>query len=179
MPSIFAGPYLHLEPELAFVLDNGRRAVGYILGTRDTAAFVDAYRREWLPRIAGRYPPPAGPPTEPSAGPTEPPATPPTPSDELVRLMHAPEYMIRPELAGYPAHLHIDVLPEYQRAGHGRALLSTFLAALRAAGAPAVHLGMVSANTAARAFYDRMGFHEIPVDAAGPTTYLGRRTTGV
>src|SRR5918992_585877 len=36
MPNIYAGPYVYLEPDLAFVLDNGERAVGYILGTADT-----------------------------------------------------------------------------------------------------------------------------------------------
>ncbi len=35
MPSLFAEPYCHFEPELAFVLDDGTgRAVGYIVGTR-------------------------------------------------------------------------------------------------------------------------------------------------
>lgn len=54
--------------------------------------------------------------------------------------------------------------------------MSTFLATLRGAGVPAVHLGMVSANVATRAFHDRMGFQEIAVVAAGPVTYLGRAT---
>ena len=31
MPSIFAGPYAELAPDLTFVLDNGHRAVGYVL----------------------------------------------------------------------------------------------------------------------------------------------------
>jgi hypothetical protein len=35
---------------------------------------------------------------------------------------------------------------------------------------------MVSANTTARAFYDRLGFHEIPVPDPDPLTYLGRTT---
>jgi len=44
-PTIFAAPYVVLEPELAFVLDDGRgRAVGYILGTADTPRFVEAFR---------------------------------------------------------------------------------------------------------------------------------------
>ncbi len=35
---------------------------------------------------------------------------------------------------------------------------------------------MLTVNTRARAFYDRMGFHEIPVADHGPVTYLGRST---
>lgn len=37
------------------------------------------------------------------------------------------------------------------------------------------HLGMVTANTPARAFCDRLGFHEIPVPDPGTLTYLGLR----
>lgn len=162
LPSIFAGPYAELEPELAFVVDNGQRAVGYIVGTADTVGFVEAYRARWLPRLVERYPPPA--------------AAPATPTERMVAALHAPQRMIVPELADYPAHLHIDLLPPYQRAGHGRALMARFLAALRRAGVPAVHLGMAVANTGARAFYDRLGFHVIAVPDAEGVTYLGRHT---
>lgn len=162
VPSVFAGPYLHLEPDLAFVLDNGERAVGYIVGTADTATFVAKYRTLWLPTLGARYPAPKGPPD--------------TPADTIVALMHNPERMVRGELDAYPAHLHIDLLPAYQRQGHGRALMRTFLSALHRRRVPAVHLTMATANVAARAFYDRVGFHEIPVADPGPGTYLGRRT---
>jgi len=161
MPDIFAGPYLHLAPHLAFVLDDGRRAVGYVLGVADTAAFAEAFRREWLPRVADRYPRAA---------------VPDTPDERMIELLHTPERMVLPELADHPAHLHIDILPEHQRAGHGRTLIHTLLAALRREGVPRVHLGMVTANTAARRFYDRLGFHELPVPDPGPLTYLGRST---
>ncbi|MGW2785423.1 GNAT family N-acetyltransferase [Streptomyces populi] len=163
MPTLFAAPYCHLEPDLAFVLDDGNgRAVGYVVGTGDTAEFVERFRDTWIPRVAHRYPAPTAPPR--------------TPGEEMVGLLHAPERMILPELDGYPAHLHIDLLPDFQRRGHGRALMNTFLTALHDRGVPAVHLGMVTANRPARAFYDRLGFHEIPVGDPGPLTYLGRST---
>ncbi|MFF3615093.1 GNAT family N-acetyltransferase [Streptomyces sp. NPDC002580] len=163
MPTLFAAPYCHLEPGLAFVLDDGSgRAVGYVVGTGDTAEFVTRFRDTWIPRVAGRYPAPTAPPR--------------SPSEEMVGLLHRPERMLLPELADFPAHLHIDLLPEFQRRGHGRALMNTFLTALRDRGVPAVHLGMVTANKAARAFYDRLGFHELPVEDPGPLTYLGRST---
>ncbi|MDX3098589.1 GNAT family N-acetyltransferase [Streptomyces sp. ME01-24h] len=163
LPDNFAGPYAHLEPELAFVADDGMRAVGYIVGTADTAAFVRRFRREWLPRLEHRHPRPSGPLV--------------TADDELADLLHRPERMIVPELADYPAHLHIDLLPEYQGRGHGRELMVRFLSALAGRGVGAVHLGMVTANTAARAFYDRMGFRELPVPDPGALTYLGRDTS--
>ncbi|MFJ7043649.1 GNAT family N-acetyltransferase [Streptomyces sp. NPDC101112] len=160
-PAIFATPYAHLEPDLTFVLDDGEgRAVGYILGTADTPAFVENFRTKWLPRVANRFP--------------EPPSPPRTPDEAITELLYRPERMLVPEVAAYPAHLHIDLLPAWQGQGHGRALMHTFLGALREREVSAVHLSMLTANTPARAFYDRLGFHEIAVPDPGPVTYLGR-----
>ncbi len=162
-PTTFALPYVALEPDLAFVLDDGAgRAVGYILGTADTPRFVADFRTEWLPSAAARYPEPDGP-----HG---------TPDEAMIGLLHRPERMLVPEVAAYPAHLHIDLLPGWQGQGHGRTLMRTLLQALQDEGVPAVHLSMVTANTPARAFYDRLGFHEIEVPDPGPVTYLGRTT---
>ncbi|SBT41859.1 GNAT family N-acetyltransferase [Micromonospora auratinigra] len=162
MPDLFAGPYLALEPDLAFVLEDAGRVVGYVLGTADTPAFAHAYRREWIPRLAHRYPAPTHPPR--------------TPDEEMIAVHHRPERLLLPELADHPAHLHIDLLPSHQGRGHGRRLLETFRAAAARAGAPALHVGMVTANVRARGFYDRLGFHVIPVPDPGPLTYLGRST---
>lgn len=162
-PATFAAPYVHLEPELAFVLDDGRgRAVGYVVGTADTARFVRTFRAAWLPLVADRHPEPSGPPR--------------TPDEEIAWLLHHPERMVVPELADWPAHLHIDLLPEWQGRGHGRRLMRTFLTALRDGGVPAVHLVMVTANKPARAFYDRMGFEEIATPTDDSVVCLGRTT---
>jgi ribosomal protein S18 acetylase RimI-like enzyme len=159
MPDIFAGPYLALEPELAFVLDDGERVVGYVLGAADTVAWAAAHRARWLPTVAAKYRSTA----------------PRTPEDDLVDLLHHPEENVHPELADHPAHLHIDILPGYQGAGWGRALIRVFLAALRERGVPAVHLGVSPTNTAALAFYARIGLRELPV--GGPDViYLGAPT---
>lgn len=155
---VFAAPYAVHEPQHTHVLDDGTgRAVGYILGTADTEAFVHWYKTEWLPPRP--YPEPHD------------------PRDvDLIDLHHHPERMIVPELADYPAHLHIDLLAEFQGQGWGRRLMTAFLTGLTEAGAARVHLGVATGNTGARAFYDRLGFHEIPVPDAGPVTYLGRET---
>jgi ribosomal protein S18 acetylase RimI-like enzyme len=159
---IFAGPYVTLAPDFAFVLADGDRATGYVLGVPDTEKFATALRERWLPLVGAQHPAPEGPP----AGRDE----------EMAYLLHHPERMVVPALADHPAHLHIDLLPDYQRAGHGRRLIDTLLAALRSAGVPRVHLGMLSTNTPARAFYDKLGFHELTVPDAGMITYLGRST---
>lgn len=162
LPDIFAAPFAALEPELFFVLDNGERVVGYVVGTADTVRFAKEFRERWLPTVADRHPQPT---SEPASH-----------DEVMANLLHNPESMIIPDLADYPAHLHIDILPEYQGKGHGRELMRTELDALRRAGAPRVFLGMLTSNAASRVFYETIGFHVVPVANAGPLTYLGRST---
>ncbi|MGW6281947.1 GNAT family N-acetyltransferase [Kribbella sp. NPDC055071] len=160
MPTIFAYPYVDLEPESAFVLDDDGRAVGYILGCADTPAFTRRFRTEYLPTVA--YPAPT--------------TTPSSPAEQMIALLHNPERMVIPEVADYPAHLHIDLLPQYQRSGHGRALMMRLLSTLQARNVDAIHLVMLTTNTPAGAFYQRLGFHPIPVPDVTVVTYLGRST---
>jgi GNAT superfamily N-acetyltransferase len=151
MPDVFARPYVTFQPELAWVVDAGAGAEGYILGIADTRAFVEWFRREWVPVLAARYEH------------TEPVVT----KDDLIRhLGFWPERMLIPEADDYPAHLHIDLLPRLQGQGMGRRLIETLIAALRERGIPGLHLGLDAANTSARAFYDRLGFVELPSSTA-------------
>jgi ribosomal protein S18 acetylase RimI-like enzyme len=170
MPDLFAGPYVFLEPEFAFVLDDGERAVGYVLGTPDTAAFVRAYRERWMPRLDGRYPVP---PQSPAGSPAGPPAS---REDEMIALHYRPERLVWPGLEAYPAHLHIDLLPPFQGGGHGRALMETFYAAAARAGAPGVHLTVMAANARALGFYRHLGFRRLDPAVPGESAvvYLGR-----
>jgi len=59
---VLAGPYLFLEPEHAYVLDNGQRAVGYVIGTASTPTSSPRIQERWLPRLRARYQPLSGPP---------------------------------------------------------------------------------------------------------------------
>ncbi|WP_395243894.1 GNAT family N-acetyltransferase [Agromyces sp. MMS24-K17] len=164
MPEVFALPYVDYAPDLAFVVaepaaepavgaePGEERVLGYIIAVADTADFIDWYRREWAPGFRARHPH-AGPPTGRNPGFTE---------AQLLEAGGDPERMRIAELDRYPAHLHIDVLPELQGQGWGRRLIDTLRAALAERGVPAVHLGMDPANVSARAFYDRLGFHELP-----------------
>ena len=60
--------------------------------------------------------------------------------------------------ADYPAHLHIDLLPETQGKGCGRALVETLCAHLREIGVKGVMLDVGADNTGAIAFYNKCGF---------------------
>ncbi|GAA4384990.1 GNAT family N-acetyltransferase [Agromyces bauzanensis] len=154
MPEVFALPYLEYAPDLAFVVDDGSggRVLGYVLGVADTRAFVEWWKREWGPGFRERHPAP-GPPTGRNPGFTE---------QQLVAAGSDPDRMLIAEVDEYPAHLHIDLLPELQGQGFGRRLINTLRAALADRGVATVHLGMDAANTGARAFYSRLGFHELP-----------------
>jgi len=158
--SVYVGPYLALEPGLAFVLDDDAgHACGYVLGARDTVAFARACELDWWPALRAQYP--VGAFADGSA------------DAEVVALIHTPNVADPAVLAAYPSHLHIDLLPRCQGTGGGRALMTRLLAALAEVGSPGVHLVVSSTNERAIGFYRRMGFADLAASGGGLT--MGRR----
>ena len=160
---IFAAPYVTLEPDLAWVVDTGDRVAGYLVATADTPAFVERYRTEWMPGFGAKYPL-----TDPAVSPEE----------RLIARGLRPESMTSPGTEQFPAHLHIDLLPELQGQGFGRSLMRLLLESLRERGIPGVHLGVGIDNLGARAFYSRLGFRALPGDPHNETL-LGIRSSAV
>lgn len=147
---VYVGPYLALAAQLALVLDRGDGVpAGYALGARDSAEFAAWCEERWWPPLRRCYPDPA--------------RIPPrlrSPDQRLAALVHHPPPV--PVLAArFPSHLHVDLLPEAQGRGHGRALIRRLLAELAGAGSTGVHLGVDPANQRAAGFYRRVGFHEV------------------
>lgn len=140
LPDLFLEPYVALSPETAWVVEAEGEPVGYLVSTLDTAAFAERWRSEWTPEYRRRHPQ-----REPGA-------------QWLDRIADEANFWLDD---GYPAHLHIDLLPEAQGRGAGRALMRQLGLAAIAAGVPGIHLVMSPENTAARAFYDRLGFVEL------------------
>lgn len=58
----------------------------------------------------------------------------------------------------YPAHLHINILPEYQHMGIGSRLIDTFEKHVKNLGVSGVHLVTSSRNMRAVPFYMKMGY---------------------
>ncbi len=83
--------------------------------------------------------------------------------------------LIALESLGIPLPGETALIAASLYAGTTHHLNVAVLAAVAAAGANAVHLGMNPGNDGARAFYLRLGFHPIPVDRPD-TLYLGRST---
>lgn len=57
----------------------------------------------------------------------------------------------------FPAHLHVNLAPDFRNRGIGTRLIEAFIADARAAGAPGVHV-VTTAEAANVRFYERNGF---------------------
>lgn len=155
------------------MLDDGHgTAVGYIIGTSNTALFVKRWFNEYQPTLDKAVVP--CPPAD---------AQPAWDSDRaglmLKYLWHRPEELLHGEYQGlwerWPGHLHIDIRDEWQGRGLGRELMGVFLAKMREEGASGVHLGMAPHNEGAAKFYLRMRFERFPeVLDMGKSGEMGR-----
>lgn len=141
---VFVLPYVERHPDLAFVVetDDGRVA-GYVVGTDDTPAFEDWFAGHWWPRFAQRWP-------QPDVERTR--------QDGSLIYAYGRRAGAEPYGEAYPAHLHIDLLPEVQGQGWGRRLIQTLGDALGERGVSGMHLATDARNTGAAAFYTRLGF---------------------
>lgn len=149
--NLFVLPYVERHPELAFVVETDAGHVsGYIVAAADTDAFERWFRSSWWPRFAQRWPQPAAELSE---------------QDRLLRYAYARGAEPNPYVAAYPAHLHIDLLPELQRQGFGRQLIAALVEALRAAGVSGLHAVPFAQNAGAVRFYERLGFSEVVREA--------------
>jgi ribosomal protein S18 acetylase RimI-like enzyme len=72
----------------------------------------------------------------------------------------------------WPAHLHIDLLPEGRGRGLGGELMRRWLATLRSDGVAGCHLETWAENSNAIAFFEAMGFER----RGGPTPMPGIRS---
>ncbi|GAB2517770.1 GNAT family N-acetyltransferase [Paramicrobacterium agarici] len=154
LADIYAAPYVRRDPGLVWVVDDGRRAIGYIIATDDTRAFTRWFSEQWWPALADRYAP----------APNEKPG-----ERELIASAANPERMLIDDVDAYPAHLHIDLLPETQGQGLGRRLVETLVTELKRRGVAGLHLTAGAANAGAIAFYERVGFDVLHRDGGGVT----------
>ena len=142
----YAAPYVIFEPEICFVVTNDNNPCGYMIGTKDSNKFYQKCESEWFPTLRERYPL----------------------MDEkdnswdarIIRRIHE-GHIVKPELINYPAHLHIDLLPETQGQGIGRKIMDTFINKLKELDVPALHLEVGKSNLGAIKFYGKLGFTQI------------------
>lgn len=165
--AIYLDPYVELEPESLFLAERKGELVGYLTGCLDSSRLpsederftraVTEHRLMLKPRVMGFF---------------------------LRSLTDMLAARLRREqtAAGdfsderWPAHLHINVIPEARGTGAADALMHRWLDRLAEAGSPGCHLQTLVENTRATRFFERTGF-----TAHGPTPlvpgirYEGRR----
>ncbi len=153
----FYAYYTHFEPHHAWVAVQEDQVVGFLTGCVDTQAYKRVLLRKIIPRLLLRV--------------------------ALLRYRMGRKtwvYVARmaraylwpgsqePDLSGYPAHLHINVLPQARGQGLGGQLISAYLQQLAALKIGGVHLHTTSYNRPACHLYERMGFsiiHAHPITA--------------
>lgn len=158
LPDVYALPYIRHDPGLAWIVDDGERAIGYLVATADTREFARWFADTWWPEVAARYEPGA------SEKPGE---------RQLIASAANPERMLVSDVDAYAAHLHIDLLPATQGQGLGRRLIDTLITELTVRGVAGLHLTAGASNVGAIAFYERVGFHELERDGGSVT--FGKR----
>jgi GNAT superfamily N-acetyltransferase len=139
--------YCEQEPDALSVLENSGNIVGYLTGCLNTTAYLRGMARRTVPRalwraaqrgvffrrdiwsLLGR----------------------------ALRNRGVRHYRTPAVLARWPAHLHLNLLPEARGKGGGRALVEWFLDHLRHHRVPGVHLATRS-DSDAPAFFRSMGF---------------------
>ncbi|MFT5928221.1 MAG: ribosomal protein S18 acetylase RimI-like enzyme [Patiriisocius sp.] len=142
----FAAPYAVLEPERCHVLTVNGATAGYILGTGHSTDFALRCESSWWPQLRDKYS---------------------VPLDEdqsreaiLIRAIHR-GYEAPACAKEYPAHLHIDLLPEAQGRGNGSRLITKFIKNLKQLKIPGLHLGVSKGNSRALAWYPKFGFEVV------------------
>lgn len=143
---IYAVPYQIYDPRFAFLVEGAAGPAGYVLGALDTAAFNARLMAEWYPKLQADV---ADAPADRSTW---------RGSDQYRWLIHHPEVDLPDDLALYPSHAHIDLLPQTRGKGIGRKAMATLEAALRDAGSPGLHLYIDPRNRNAWRFYEAIGF---------------------
>jgi ribosomal protein S18 acetylase RimI-like enzyme len=142
---LFSGYYTDLEPASALVAEaSDDRVVGYLLGcvdSRRATAPAVILRRHLLRRGIALRPGTAGFFWRSVL--------------DLCRDGAPPAELRDPR---WPAHLHIDLLPEARGLGAGAALMRRWLEQLTRQRSPGCHLGTFHENTNGIAFFERMGF---------------------
>lgn len=129
---VFVEYYINEEPENCFVaVDSEDRPVGYILSTADFDKWVTLFRKKYLRGL-----------------------------NPLTKMLGEGSIKgLEAHAREYPAHLHIDILPDYQGCGIGRTLLEALTTCLRQKGIEGIQLNVAADNSGAISYYEKMGFN--------------------
>lgn len=126
--------YTECEPENILVaVDKTDRPVGYILCSCDWEKFIRALKTTYKKRLKEVYP-------------------------KKLPELYAAVLLVKMLPKKYRAHLHIDILPDYQKQGVGRKLVDAMRIHLHSQGLPFLTVLSVSTSSAGAKFYEKYGF---------------------
>ncbi len=127
----FCNYYIDHEPHNCFVASDAEKIVGYILCAENSVVWADWLRNNYIAQMEE------------------------SPLIAFYKgIMKAPlKYADE-----YPAHLHIDILPDYQHMGIGSKLLDTLISHLKSKGLPGIMLSVAGDNLKGIKFYEKYGF---------------------
>lgn len=142
----YVAPYAILEPEVAFIVTSNGKPSGYIVGTKDSQKFSEKCEKEWFPILRNHYP-----------------ASKESDLQQDVKAIQRIHegHKVKEELKDYPAHLHINLLPETQGHGIGRKIMDVFINKLKELQVHALHLEVGKNNPGAIKYYEGVGFQII------------------
>ncbi len=157
----YAAPYLVYNSRFCLIAEKDHVPQGYLVGTDNTAQFNQWFEKIWLPPIRHRYP----------DNPADRKHTASKREKAMISQLHRPVWTpvatTEPWITSYPAHLHIDLLPDLQRQGIGSSLIEEFFRQLALAQCTGAHLGVSIKNTGAISFYKKTGFIVLAEDSEG------------
>jgi GNAT superfamily N-acetyltransferase len=147
---IYTAPYVVLAPELVFVAEVNGQVAGYVCGVADSRAFEAELEEKWWPALRERYPAPD---VSRKARWT---------ADELrAEWIHNPVRTPDYVAAQFPAHMHMNLMPNARGGGLGRRLFDTWIEVARDCGVGPVHIGADPKNAGGIAFWRAMGFERL------------------
>jgi GNAT superfamily N-acetyltransferase len=140
------GYYTRFERESLFVAEADGRVVGYLTGCADTKRFKRLFASAIVPRLLVRF---VGHGHWHRAGVWR--------IIVAVTVLGLRRYrVVRRIVAEYPAHCHIDIAPDAQRAGLGSKLLEAFFDRLKSDGVKGIHVSTPTGP--GKRFFAKRGF---------------------
>ncbi len=135
--SLYCDYYLQHQAQHCFVAQSNNTPIGYVLCCVDANNFVATMKQTYLPTV------------------------------KKLSFWHWLTFNCQLKrqakfvAMGYSAHLHIDVLSEFQHQGIGTQLMNKLFAHLEGLGVDGVHLVCGQSNKSAIKFYQKCGFTQI------------------
>lgn len=132
--SVYCDYYIEHEPDNCFVVaDENDVAVGYIISTEDFDKFKVCFLEEYYTRLDE--------------------------NDFLERQSAIESFLPQEEYKNdYPAHFHIDIMPDFQRMGFGSQLIDTLVEHLKQKNIKGLMLTVWNQNEKGCNFYIKYGF---------------------